>query len=43
MIEEVEERFSEDEVSSILETVNTVLPSVTEVHEHSKKIKRTRC
>ena len=43
MIEEVEERFTEDEITDILETVNTILPHVTAKLEQSKKIKRTRC
>ena len=42
MIEEVEERFTEDEITDILETINTILPHVTP-KEQSKKIKRTRC
>ena len=42
MIEEVEERFTEDEITDILETINTILPHFT-TKEQSKKIKRTRC
>ena len=43
MIEEVEERFTEDEISDILETINTILPHATAKQEQSQKIKRTRC
>lgn len=42
MIEEVEERFTEDEITEILETINTMLPHVTAKIEQPKKTKRTK-
>ena len=42
MIEEVEERFTEDEITDILQTVDTILPHVTAKIEKPKKIKRTK-
>ena len=40
MIEEVEERFTEDQITKILETITTILPDVTnkEVHRTVKNI-----